>query len=203
MGKKLNEVDAYISKSAEFAKPVLKHFRELVHKTCPDVQEKMKWSFPHFDYKDEMMCSMASFKGHCAVNFWKAALMKDFSDVFNPDGKTAMGHFGRIEKRSDLPSDKILTAIIKEAMRLNDEKIRIKPVKAKMPKELIVPDFFKKQISKNKKAADVFEKFSPSHKREYIDWITEAKTDETKLKRMIQAVEWMSEGKSRNWKYIK
>src|SRR4030095_15524342 len=107
MAKKEKAIDAYIAKSADFAKPILKHIRDLVHKACPDVEEKMKWSFPHFDYKGEMMCSMAAFKQHCALNFWKASLMKD-SDAFLSKQEDSMGHFGRIEKKSDLPSDKFL-----------------------------------------------------------------------------------------------
>jgi uncharacterized protein YdeI (YjbR/CyaY-like superfamily) len=203
MGTKDKRVDAYIAKSADFAKPILTHLRELVHKACPDVEETMKWSFPHFDYKG-MMCSMASFKQHCAFGFWKASLMKDKTLVENAKSETAMGHLGKITSLKVLPSDKVLLGYIKEAAKLNDDGVKLpqKP-KSTEKKELIVPDYFLKAVRKNKKAFQTFEAFSPSHKREYIDWITEAKTEETRTKRMKTAIEWMAVGKSRNWKYTK
>jgi uncharacterized protein YdeI (YjbR/CyaY-like superfamily) len=204
MAKKEKAVDAYITKSADFAKPILNHIRELVHKTCPDVEEKMKWSFPHFDYKGEMMCSMAAFKQHAVFGFWKAALMKDPVLVENARSETAMGHLGRLTNLKDLPSDKKMTAWIKEAMQLTDKGIKL-PAKPKTTdkKELVVPDYFEKALSKNKKAKHTFENFAYSHKKEYLEWITEAKTEETRNKRIASAVEMMAEGKSRNWKYAK
>ena len=203
MIKKDARIDSYISKSADFAKPILIHLRELVHLSCPEVEEKIKWGFPHFDYKG-MMCSMASFKKHCAFGFWKASLMKDKTLIANAESETAMGHYGKITSLKDLPSDKKIIAHIKEAMMLNEKGIKLLTKKvAAVNKETLVPDYFLKQLKKNKKAFTTFEKFSPSHKREYIEWITEAKTDETKNRRMQTAIEWMVEGKSRNWKYMK
>lgn len=203
MGKKEKAIDAYIAKSADFAKPVMKHIRELVHKACPDVEEKMKWSFPHFDYKGEMMCSMAAFKQHMAFGFWKAALMKDPVLVANAKTEAAMGHLGRITSLKDLPSDKKMTAWIKEAMKLNDQGIKVSKPKPseKEKKELVIPDYFTKALGKNKKAKQVFDNFAYSHKKEYMQWITEAKTEETRNKRMATAMEWIAEGKGRNWKY--
>ena len=196
-------IDLYISKSAEFAKPILLHLRELVHVACPDVQETIKWSFASFDYKGPM-CSMASFKQHCAFGFWKASLMKDKSLVSNAESESAMGHYGKITSLKDLPSDKKIIAHIKEAMMLNEKGIKLPPKKiTAAKKEVVVPDYFLKQLQKNKKAFTTFNNFSTSHKREYVEWITEAKTEETKNRRMKSAIEWMSEGKSRNWKYIK
>ena len=202
MGKKEKVIDAYIAKSADFAKPILNHLRELVHKTCPDAEEKMKWSFPHFDYKGEMMCSMAAFKQHCVFGFWKASLMKDPTLVENAKSEVSMGHVGRITSLKDLPADKKIIAWIREAMQLNEQGIKL-PAKPKSTdkKELIIPDYFLKALSKNKKALQTFEAFSYSHKKEYVEWITEAKTDETKIKRMSLAIELREEGKSRNWKY--
>jgi len=202
MATKEKKIDAYIAKSADFAKPILLHIRELVHKACPDVEEKMKWSFPHFDYKGEMMCSMAAFKQHAAFGFWKAALMKDPVLVETARSETAMGHLGRITALKDLPSDKKITAWIKEAMQLTDKGVKL-PSKAKTTekKELVVPDYFIKALAKNKKAKQVFENFAYSHKKEYLGWITEAKTEETRNKRMETALEWIAEGKGRNWKY--
>ncbi len=202
MAKKEKAIDAYISKSADFAKPILNHIRELVHKTCPDVEEKMKWSFPHFDYKGEMMCSMAAFKQHAVFGFWKASLMKDPVLVETAKSEVAMGHLGRLTSVKDLPADKKMIAWIKEAMLLNDKGIKLaaKP-KAADKKELIIPDYFITALAKNKKAKQVFEGFAYSHKKEYVQWITEAKTEDTRNKRMATALEWLNEGKSRNWKY--
>jgi uncharacterized protein YdeI (YjbR/CyaY-like superfamily) len=201
MGKKDPRVDVYINKAREFAKPVLEHIRDVVHETCPDVEEKIKWSFPHFDYKNQMMCSMASFKEHCTFGFWKASLLKDLK---GKSGQTAMGQFGRITKVSDLPSKKVLKSLIKDAMKLNDSEIKISAKsKSSKKKELTVPGYFMKAIKKNKKALKTFEDFSYSQKKEYVEWVTEAKTEPTRKKRIATAIEWMSEGKIHNWKYLK
>ncbi len=203
MPKKDPRIDAYINKSHDFAKPILKHLRSLVHAACPDAEETMKWSFPHFDYKGEMMCSMAAFKEHCAFGFWKAALMKDPVLTDNAKTESAMGHVGRITSLKDLPPDKKLTAYIKEAMALNDKGIKAVKQKPVAKKELVVPAYFTNAVKKNKKAWATFEAFSYSNKKEYVEWITEAKTEETRQKRLDQAVVWMAEGKVRNWKYVK
>jgi uncharacterized protein YdeI (YjbR/CyaY-like superfamily) len=205
MGKKDKRIDIYISSAQPFAKPILKHFREIIHKACPDVEETMKWSFPHFDYKGSMMCSMAAFKQHMAFGFWKGAIMKDKATLLGKQSKEAMGNLGRITSIKDLPKDNIITGWIKEAMKLNDAGIKLsKTIKPKHErKEYKMPDYFAKALSKNKKAKDTFENFSPSHKREYLEWIVEAKTEDTRNKRISTALEWLSEGKIRNWKYIK
>lgn len=151
MAAKEKIIDDYIAKSADFAKPILTHIRELVHKACPDAEEKMKWSFPHFDYKGEMMCSMAAFKQHAVFGFWKATLMKDPVLIENAQSETAMGHLGKLTLIKDLPSDKKMMAWIKEAMLLNDKGIRL-PAKIKSTenKELIVPDYFSKALKKKR-----------------------------------------------------
>lgn len=196
-------IDLYISRSADFAKPILIHIRELVHKACPDVEETIKWGFPHFEYKGPL-CDMAAFKQHCSFGFWKAALMKDKTLIANAKSESAMGHYGKITSIKDLPSDKKIIAHITDAMILNEKGIKLPPRKIiTAKKEIVVPDYFLKQLKKNKKAFTTFKNFSPSHKREYIEWVTEAKTDETKNRRMETAIEWMTEGKSRNWKYMK
>jgi hypothetical protein len=204
MGKREKAIDAYIAKSADFAKPILNHIRKLVHKACPDAEEKLKWSMPHFDYKGEMMCGMAAFKQHVSFGFWKAALMKDPVLIETAKTEVAMGHLGRITCLKDLPGDKKLMAWIKEAMMLNDKGIKlpskIKPVEKK---ELVVPEYFIKALAKNKKAQKVWNAFAYSHKKEYLQWITEAKTEPTRESRMATALEWIAEGKGRNWKYQK
>lgn len=205
MFKKDPRIDAYIAASEDFAKPILNHFRELVHKTCPDVEETIKWSFPHFDYKGNVMLSMASFKKHCAINFWKAALMKDGKKLTDmAKTEVAMGHLGRITSLKDLPKDSELIKYIRQGMKLNEAGIKLSPKTKPDPKrELEVPEDFMKVISKNKKALKTFEGYSYSNKKEYVEWITGAKTDATRSKRMNDAIDWMSEGKIRHWKYLK
>jgi uncharacterized protein YdeI (YjbR/CyaY-like superfamily) len=203
MASKDSRITSYISKSADFAQPILEKLRSLVHKACPEVEETMKWSFPHFNYKGEMMCSMAGFKQHCAFSFWKAALMKDPALLQNAHSELAMGHFGRICSIKDLPADKIIIAYIKEAMQLNDTGLKISKPKPTVKKDLEIPDYFGKAVKRNKAAWRVFENFSYSNKKEYLEWITDAKTEETRNKRLTAAIEWMAEGKARNWKYEK
>ncbi len=201
MGVKNPKIDAYISKKEEFAKPILKHLRKLIHTTCPQVEEKIKWGMPFFDYKEEMMCHMAAFKKHAVFSFWKAALMKDPVLLDNAKAETAMGHLGRITTLKDLPTDKKITAWIKEAMQLNEDGIKIKKPPVKKNTTIDVPDYFLKAIKKNKKAWAVFQKFPPSHIKEYVGWITEAKREATRISRIEKAIAMMEEGKDRNWKY--
>ena len=202
MVKKNKRVDDYIANSAEFARPILIHLRTLVHQTCPEVEEKIKWGFPHFDYKG-MMCSMASFKHHCAFGFWKNALMKD-ADLMSGKNEHAMGHVGKITSLKDLPNDKKIANWIKEAMKLNDDEVKL-PVRKKITEkeEIKIPDAFQKALNNNKTAADAFNILSPSHKKEYIEWIEGARTLDTKNKRIATTLEWVTEGKSRNWKYMR
>ena len=199
MGKKDKRVDAYIEKAQPFAKPILNHLRELIHKGCPDVEETIKWSFASFDYKGSF-CSMAAFKEHCAFGFWKAALMKD-AEKMKDNQQNAMGHAGKIKSLEDLPSDKIIIGWIKEAAKLNDDGVKLPPRKKTEQKDLVIPDYFTKALAKNKKAMLAFDNFSPSRKKEYVQWIAEAKTEETRNRRMEIALEWIGEGKGRNWKY--
>jgi uncharacterized protein YdeI (YjbR/CyaY-like superfamily) len=201
MGKKDKRVDAYIARSAEFAWPIIEHLRDLVHKACPEVEETIKWSFPVFEYKGPL-CNLAAFKQHCSFGFWKASLMKDPYKVLNVKERSAMGNFERIKSVKDLPSDKIMIQYIKEAAGLNDAQVK-RPIKItpKGSKTLEVPDFFTNTLKKNKKALTTFSAFSYSNKKEYVEWVTEAKTEATKAKRLATAIEWMAEGKSRNWKY--
>ncbi len=205
MSKFVPEIDAYIAKSAIFAQPILEHFRALVHKACPDVEEKIKWGMPHFDYKGAPMCHMAAFRQHCSIGFWKAALMKDADLLIaNAKAETAMGHLGRISTLKDLPSNKVLTSYVKNAMLLNEQGVKLPARKKTTTTELPeMPAAFKKALAKNKAAKTSFEKFSPGHKREYLNWIIEAKTEETRNKRIANACEWLTEGKIRNWKYAK
>ncbi|MBS4029415.1 MAG: YdeI/OmpD-associated family protein [Ignavibacteriales bacterium] len=196
-------IDAYITRSADFAKPILKHLREIVHKGCPEIVETIKWGMPSFDYKGPF-CSMAAFKEHAVFGFWKYVLMNDPKNYLGERknrGGEAMGNLGRITSLKDLPPDKVIIDFIKQAKKFNDDGIKL-PAKPKKEKvELVIPDYFINALKKNKKALTVFENFSYSHKKDYLEWVTEAKTEETRNKRIATAVEWISEGKGRNWKY--
>jgi uncharacterized protein YdeI (YjbR/CyaY-like superfamily) len=193
-------IDAYIAKSADFAQPILSHLRAVVHEACPDVEETMKWSFPHFMYGGGILCSMASFKEHCAFGFWKGSLIIDQE---GEAAEKAMGQFGRIGSVKDLPSKRVLASYVKKAMALNDAGVkRPRSASDAAPKSPVaVPDDFAAALAKQKKARAAFEAFPPSHRREYVEWIVEAKRDDTRARRIAQAVEWIAEGKSRNWKY--
>jgi uncharacterized protein YdeI (YjbR/CyaY-like superfamily) len=202
MAKKDPRIDAYIAKAQPFARPILKHIRKLVHEACPNVEETIKWGMPSFDYKGPYF-SMAAFKQHAVFGFWKAALMSDPILMDNAQSESAMGHSGRVTSLKDLPSDKKMIAYLEEAMELNDKGIKVPRPKREPKGEIVVPEIITKALKKNKPALEGFERFSPSHKREYIEWITEAKTDATRDKRLATALEWIAEGKSRNWKYMK
>lgn len=194
-------IDAYIEQKADFAKTILKHLRELVHKACPDAEETIKWGMPFFDYKGSALCCIAGFKEHCTFAFWKAKLMKDPEGILQVADRGAMGNFDRITSLKDLPSDKILIAYIKEAAKLNEENVKLPQRKKTQVAELEIPVDFAAALKKNKKAQTVFDNFSPGKKKDYIEWISEAKAEATKLKRIETAVEWIAEGKGRNWKY--
>lgn len=201
MGKKDKRVDAYIEKAKPFAKPILKHLRKLIHRANPAVEENIKWGMPSFDHKGPF-CHMASFKEHAVFGFWKAALLKDPKGVLN-NKHDAMGSLGRITSMKDLPSDKVITGLIKQAKKLNDEEVKL-PSRLKRPEvSVTMPTYFKLALKQNKKALAHFEKFPPGQKKEYIVWITGAKTEETRDKRLETAIEWISEGKIKNWKYLK
>jgi uncharacterized protein YdeI (YjbR/CyaY-like superfamily) len=196
------QIDHYILKAQPFAQPILNHLRALIHHACPDVEEKIKWSMPHFNYKGGPLVHMAAFKQHCAFGFWKAALMNDATLLENAKEEKAMGHMGKITSMADLPSDKKIINWIKAAMKLNDA--GIKAAKVSAPKTALpTPDYLKAALKKRPEAEAVFNAFSPACKREYVEWITTAKTEATRNKRMEQAVAWMAEGKKRNWKYEK
>ena len=189
-------VDAYIGKANEFARPILSSIRKAVHDNCPECEETLKWGHPAFMHNG-LMLIMASFKEHVAVNFWKAKLILD-KDA-RPD--EAFGNLGRIETVSDLPPKKVFAGYVKKAVELNDAGTQAPKRKSKPKPKVAMPHDLAAALEKNKKALATFEKLSPSHKREYLEWIVEAKRDETRARRVAQAVDMMSEGKSRNWKY--
>lgn len=201
--KKNPQVDAYIKNAAPFSQPIMKHLRELVHKVCPDVEENIKWGVPSFEYKG-LWCGFASFKEHCTFGFWKAGIMKNAKDFQSEEKRGSMGNLGRLTNIKDLPSDKLIISWLKESMLLNEKGIKVPKDVTKHPKKVITtPDWFIEAVKKNKKAWATFDNASASFKKEYVEWVTDAKTEETRNKRLQQSIEWMAEGKHRNWKYMK
>ena len=193
-------IDAYIAKQKDFAQPILSHIREVVHGACPDVEETLKWSAPHFMYKGSMMAGMAGFKEHAVFGFWKGKLIQGVSPNRNGGGE-AMGNFGKLTSVKDLPSRRELTALIKQAMKLNEEGVTVPRAKKAAKPAAKVPPALQAALAKHKKAAAQFEAFSPSARREYIEWIADAKQEATRERRIAQAIEWIADGKGRNWKY--
>lgn len=202
MEKYSSLVDEYIEKSADFAKPILNYLRELVHEVCPDAEEAIKWKFPTFMYRGKILCSTVSFKQYCSMGFWLHDEMKTIKNLETNVEKTNMFSLGKITKLEDLPSKPQLKKIILEAVELTEMGVKLKktlPSKVKIE----VPDEFQSVLDQNKKALEIFKKASPSFRKEYINWIIDAKTETTRNKRIEQAIEWISEGKGRNWKYEK
>lgn len=202
------KVNAYIQKSRPFAQPILAHLRRVIHAGCPEVEETIKWSRPFFEYRGVILCNMSAFKEHCSLGFWgleigailcKAGVVRD----------GAMGSLGRITSIDTLPPEKkIIEWVAKAAALIESGQERspiaarprvVKPARA----ALKTPPDFNRALSKNKKAASLFADFSPSCRREYIDWIDDAKRPETRAQRIATAVDWIAEGKQRNWKYQK
>jgi uncharacterized protein YdeI (YjbR/CyaY-like superfamily) len=196
-------VDAYIENAEEFAKPILRKLRKLVHEACPEAHETIKWSFAAFDYKGPF-CSMAAFKEHCAFGFWKASLMDDPNGILIEERGNGMGHLGRISSEEDLPPDDVIIGLIQQAKKLNDDGVKLPPRERKVDDTpLEIPEDFTTALALNILAQNQFDNFPPGKKKEYIEWITEAKADDTRKRRIETALEWISEGKGRNWKYQK
>jgi len=192
-------VDAYIRKSAPFAQPILRHLRKLVHEAVPEVEETIKWGSPHFDYKG-IFCGMSAFKHHVGFGFWKAGLMKD---LLPGSGLSAAGQFGKIASLDDLPGDRELMKIIKFARKLNDDEVKAPPMRKGPRPALEPPADLLAALARNKRAKTTFDQFPPGQQRDYVAWVVEAKQAATREKRIKTAVEWMADGKIRNWKYAK
>jgi len=196
-------VDMYIEKAAQFARPVLTHLRNLVHQACPRATESVKWGMPFFLQQGIVLCHMAAFKQHCAFGFWGPEMKKVLATSGLVSGK-AMGSLGRITGLRDLPADRLLLRYMCQAAEFVESGQRIKSIdrKPKVAKPHVrVPLELSAALKKNKLATKAFESFSPSCRREYVEWISAAKRPETKDRRVAQAVEWIAQGKSRNWKY--
>ena len=190
-------VDSYIARQADFARPILEHLRAAIHAACPEAEEALKWSMPSFLYKGKILANMAAFKAHAAFGFWRA------NEVIGQTGaeRDSMGQFGRLTSVADLPAPDALAAMIRKAVATIDSgPAPAKPKKPPKP-ELPTPDDLREALDATPKAAATFDSFAPSCRREYVEWVVEAKRPETRAKRVAQAVEWMAEGKKRNWKY--
>lgn len=197
MGTKNPKVDAYIAKARPFAQPILEHLRELMHRGCPDLEETIKWSMPFFTYKSTILGNMAGFKDHCSFGFWD----KGMGSELRIGGNGPLRHIGSLK---DLPPDKQMLQWIRQTAQRVDDGEYQSPMAAKSRKskpEAEVPAELAAALKRNKKAALSFAAFSPSCQREYATWIAEAKREETRTKRVATAVEWITDGKQRNWKY--
>lgn len=196
------KVDEYIAKAQPFAQPILEKIRSLVHQADPNTEEKIKWGFPHFESKGAALCSMAAFKQHCSFGFWKASLLEDPNNLFLERGE-GMGHFGKMQSLADLPEDDIMLDYLHRAIQLNIDGIKVKKTAQKSipAAEVVAPDDLIKALEAVPPAMHTFENFSNSNRKEYILWITDAKTEKTRLNRIEKAVAQMAEGKPHNWQY--
>lgn len=198
MPRKDPRVDAYIKNAAPFAQPILTHLRKVVHAACPDVEETFKWGHPHFEH-DGIMCGMAAFKSHCLFGFWKSSLIFEGADK----KRHAAGEFRELRSIDDLPNEKSLMRYVRKAAELNEKGIKLpkEPRVKKDPDSLVVPDFLGAALTRNAKAKKTWDDFSYSHRKEYIDWLTGAKREETRNRRLATALQWLAEGKAQNWRY--
>ena len=190
-------VDAYIENANPLARPILERLRKWAHQYCPECEETLKWSAPHFQYRGKMYCGMSAFKEHCAFGFWHPMMRR------NDNSLEGMGSFGKIRSLADLPAESEFAKMAREAMKLTDEGVKAPPRPKKRRVPLTVPADLKAALAKNRKALAAFDAFSYSHRKEYLDWITEAKREETRAARLKQAIEWMATGKPCHWKYLK
>jgi uncharacterized protein YdeI (YjbR/CyaY-like superfamily) len=187
-------IDAYIDKAGDFAQPILTHFRELVHATIDGAGEAVKWGMPHFTHNGKNLAGMAAFKAHCAVIVHGAGRQGE------EDG---MGSYGKIASIGEMPDDAELAARLVEAReRIDAAGSAVKRPARREPKtDLPVPRDFAAALRDNPTARATFDRFTPSQRREYIEWVSEAKQDATRAKRLATSIEWLAEGKRRNWKY--
>lgn len=201
MGQRIRDVDAYISRQRPFAVPILERLRDLVHEACPEVVEVIKWGHPNFDYRGPF-AGMAAFKAHATFGFWKDALLRTAGRPLGKSTEKAMGSFGRLASLDDLPSKRDMLALVRRAKKLNDDGIK-HPARSEPRKPVVVrpPAYFLAALRANRKALATWEALPPGQRREYVEWVTEAKTQPTRERRLATSVEWLAAGKRRNWKY--
>ncbi len=195
---KAKNADAYISAAPDFARPILTHIRAVVHQACPGATESIKWSHVFFEYSG-MLCAVAAFKTHCSFGFWHHGMRSVLEENGIPH-REGSGDFGPVRSTVDLPSDAVLIRLVRAAAALNAAGVPARA--ASRPKRVpAVPADLARAFEAHPAAARAFQGFSPSHRREYVEWITEAKREETRARRVATTLEWLTEGKKRHWKY--
>lgn len=193
-------IDAYIVKAAPFARPILAHLRALVHRAVPEARETIKWGMPFFTLDATPLCSMAAFKAHAAFGFWRRDISSEFEKLHA--NAAAMGAAGRITSLADLPADKVVVAFLKKAAERTRAGLPPRPPRKSAPRRPVrTPADLTAAFKQNETAAAAWKNFSYSHRKEYIEWITEAKRPETRAKRLATTLEWLAAGKARNWRY--
>ncbi len=195
-------IDAYIAKAQPFAQEILREFRSIIHDFCPEVVETMKWSFPHYMFKNTILCSTASFKAHCAFGFWMHRSMSDQFGLFKREQEGGMGSIGKMRSTNDIPPREQLGVYIHEAMQLIEAGVKLKTT-SKTLRAVEIPEDLAEILTKNPQAQSFFDSLSPSHKREYTEWISNAKREETRLNRLKTTLNNLLEGKTKEWKYQK
>jgi uncharacterized protein YdeI (YjbR/CyaY-like superfamily) len=203
MTKPNSKVTEYIAKSADFAKPILNQLRELILSTCPDADEDVKWGTPHYAYKGDHLCMMGAFKSHCSFSLYKAEMMKDKSIQDSVKAGKKFGYMDKLKSIDELPPKKVLVAYIKEAMVINESGVKKARPKTDKPKLIELPDYFAKALKANARANKVFNEKSDAFRKDYIIWVSDAKAEDTRQKRLAQSLEWIAEGKGRFWQYAK
>ena len=202
MARALN-TDDYISKMAPFAQDILTELRTIVHEFCPETIEAIKWGMPCYMYKGAILCNSAGFKEHCAFGFWLEKEMDDKHKLFSKEND-GMGSLGKLRSVDDIPSRDILGQYILQAMALVDAGVKLKKAPtAEQKKNLEIPKVLVDALKKDALANKTFEGFSYSHKKEYVEWISGAKTEATVMKRLETTLSNLREGKSKEWKYQK
>jgi uncharacterized protein YdeI (YjbR/CyaY-like superfamily) len=198
-----SKVDEYIAKTENFAKPILEYLRNIIHDTCPSVEEDIKWGTPHYSYKGDHLCMLAGFKNHCSFSLYKAEFMKNKELAESVMAGKKFGYMDKVKSISELPSKKVLVSLIKEAMTINEHGIKKEKTVSDKPKVLETPVYLAKSLNANKKAKAVWESKSDAFRKDYLVWIIDAKTDTARQKRVEQTLEWVAEGKGRFWQYDK
>ena len=186
---KSENVTTYIENAASFAQPILSKIREIVHQACPEIEENLKWSFPHFNYRGKIICSMAAFKQHCAFTFWLAAQLKDQDKILQRgESQKSMGHLGKLQSPDQIPDQNILINYIHEAINLSQAESRVVR-KLTDRTEIKIPVELEAALKKNKEVYRKFDQLPYSHRREYVNYITEAKKADTRERRITKTIE--------------
>jgi hypothetical protein len=188
-------IDAYIAKQGDFARPILTWIRAQMHAASPDIGEAIKWGMPFFTYQDRPLANMAAFKAHASFGFWDRAGM-----ATGKEGE-AMGQYGRLTSLADLPPEAEFCALVQAALAPIAAGDAPKRVRGAPKPDLPVPDALAQALADDALATATWDGFPPGCRREYSEWIGEAKRPETRDKRVAQTIAQLREGKKMNWKY--